>query len=373
MMKSLPSLVSLAVALGTLGVVAASPQPAGPGTAFAVAALVACTSRLSLGWSLMALSLVVGEVAPVPLSVLPLAATLAFGLALGALTRALKTSELSDPAKGTHLGAIGVMSGVAILVIWLPDARLLLETSDGSPLMLSASVQRAEDGTFFHSLLRASADQAFLDGGFKSLLSVLVLLPLGVVAWARAQEREGAERIGRMMTVLAGALLWAWGVAAPLLTWGETSLVADAEAARLVASSLGDASLIVTSIQTPEAGFIGWSSRPVVDVLRLIGGLTLIASTLRAPSQAGSSAAASRTASPERGWAALALVAACVCLPSGGPGVVALAALLLTLVGAFVGTLRPTHARLPHILNVAALCCVVFAVVGPVAGWMVAA
>jgi len=370
-MKVSPALVLVGLcACASLVIAATSPDPTGPATAIALAAFLAMPSPLALGWAGLASVLALGETSAVEFRPLALAGTLALGLSLGGLSRFLSgRGGLFAPSK--RLMALTLMGLVGLTLVWLPDGRILLETSDGEPLYASATVQSVLDGTRFQTFFRASVLSSPASETVKVALSAALIMGLLLVPYGAFVPHKRAEKAGWMVALLAGLALGVYAMWGQVQAFGAIVELPDADNLRAYLTHIGDGSLVVDEVQLPPEAFLGLSSRPALHVLRLVGGLSLALLAFKSLRERVGAEDVRPAASLELGTAALFLLGALACMElSGGAFYVICAALLLTLVVSFLGLFTACHRHLVDAMAFGALCLVLLATLGPMAGWL---
>jgi len=305
-----PRLTPLALVTVALALVGGALGLAADGTAFA-APLFAAAALAAVGtapaWLFGALALVAGATtvpSDLGLALGPaLVGALLAGVAMGLLGRELDRHLAAlVEADRLHLIVLAALALAATLV--LPDGPLHLVAPEGGPLSIDALLADPGTGVRLLRPLPAIVDAASPLGDLQPLALVLA----GVTAFAAAaMSALGApvDRILRVVaTVTAGLAALVALVAIVDLLVGEVALDPVALAHRW--SLEGRAAVL--DVAAPESAGLALWSRPMIDGLRLVAALLLLAA-LRAPL---GRRAAPATRVPPLGWLAAALAAALV-------------------------------------------------------------
>jgi len=369
-MKAL--MVTLPTALVVLTLALMSSDPGGPALAFGVAALASCPHPLAAAWAALGISLALGQNIPADLDGISLAGMISMGLVCAALTRSLSGPEGLLATAKAHL-VLGLLALSSLALLYLPDARALLETVEGAPLYFSAFVQDLSDGTRLKAVFRASAEVSLVSSMTKSILAAMMVGSLFVVLVGAMRGSREIERLGWTLAVVTGCGLFALGLAGQAGLIGTQITLADSLGNWEALAEMSTPGLAIDSVETSGVGYIGYSSRPAIDVLRVIGGLGLAwvaLKQLRRRGDVGQTLPSGR-AMPGLLLASLFLFSALVFLQyRGGVFYILSATLLLTLVTSFLGGYSSTSRVVPQSLTFGALCLIVLAIVAPTAGWV---
>ena len=349
-----------------------SDDPTGPALAFGVAALGSCPHPLAIGWAFVGTLLALGQTVPVPVDVNMAAAMVSLGLACAVFTRVLTGEHglLTGAARELVLALIAV---VALTLLFVPDGRALLETADGEPLYVTAFAQDLSNGVRAQTIFRASADVSIVSPGVKVALVSSLFVCLFVVLLGRMRNNWDIRRVGWTLAVVAGSVLAVLGLAGQFGLLGTAIELSDVYGDWKALSALSSSGLVLDAVNNPEFGYIGFSSRPAVDALRVLVGCTLLWTGLKAlrASAHAQQAAQATMARPGLLIGPLCAFSALVFLQHhGGVFHVLCAVLLLALVAGFLGRQARAPRVLLQALSFGALCLVVLAMVGPTAGWV---
>jgi hypothetical protein len=361
------SLVAITLALQ-------SGDPAGPALAMGVAALGSCPRPVAFAWAVLAISLAMGQTVPAELNLVSLAAMLSLGLVCACLTRTLTGSRgMLATTHPTHLLLCFTVLSLALL--WLPDSRALLETEGGEPLYFTALVQDTTEGIRFETAFRGSAAVSIVGGATKFGMSVLAFTMAFFVLLGSLRDDSHLRWIGWVCGVVTGSCLLALGSAGQFGLIGNSIDLSSSLNQWDVLAELNSPGLVVDRVNTLSTGYLGWSSRPAVDMLRIVGGIVLAWTCfwqLRVRKNDHQDVVEEvRTVRLELFLAALFVLGAMTCLQHhGGVFYVLSAILLLTTSASFLGIFSSTSKFVPQALVLGALCLVLLATVGPAAGWI---
>ncbi len=265
-----PNLLSLVgLALAATGLALGLDHLSGPALPLAIATALAVPTRATpiLG----ALTLIAGLGSSPQLLASPtdLILPVGTGLALGLLARHVASDS---HFRGRHDLAGGLAALVLGLVLALPLPHLSLAAADGSPLTLPAIL--GDGGT----MVRTSWPiDAFIEapGSLLTSLAAVSSLLVAVVLFAThiAPSKRLSPALSARLGVIAGALGVAAGLAGLLSLLSPPALSADTlrQTFDLAASRDG----AVLALDLPPYT-LALSSRPFIDGLRILAGLTLL-------------------------------------------------------------------------------------------------
>jgi hypothetical protein len=324
---------------------------------------------------LLALALVPsGQIVPVELNPVSLAGLLSLGLVCACLSR-VSTGPQGILARANQVHLLLCFTVVSLALLWLPDSRALLETEGGEPLYFTAVVQDTTDGIRFETVFRGSVAVSIIGSAIKFGLSVLALAMSFFVLLGSLRDDSHLKWVGWVCGVVAGSCLIALGAAGQFGLFGSSIDLGSSLNDWDVLAELSGSGLVVDRVNTVQTGYIGWSSRPALDLLRILGGFALgwtcfwqLRVRQAEPLPGADSTGRVRV---ELFLAALFALLAMTCLQHReGVFYVLSAILLLTTSASFLGLFSSTSKLVPQVLVFGALCLVLLATVGPAAGWI---
>ena len=367
-------LITVPASLVALTMALMSSEPGGPALALGIAALGSCPHPLALAWAGLGVSLAMGQIVPLPIEIVSVAGMASLGLACAVLTRSISGARgLLANAKPESL--LVLCAVIALALLYLPDSRALLETQDGQPLYITAFAQDLSTGVRVQTLFRASADVSMVSPWVTIALAASLGICLFVVLLGSMRGNPEIERLGWTVTVVSGSTFAMLGLAGQLGLVGSAIELKDVFGDWQALAEMSTSGLVLDKVLYPEFGYVGFSSRPAVDLLRVIIGAALVLLALGELRRrvAWESSDDEGRARPELLIAGLLLFAALVFFQYGGGVFYVLSAtLLLTIIAGILGNQSSTSKLVPQSLSFGALSLTVLAIVGPTAGWILA-
>ncbi|MBD90403.1 MAG: hypothetical protein CL940_08705 [Deltaproteobacteria bacterium] len=268
-----------ALAIGALALVGGSAwmgqgQWQSPWLALAAASLVAGGTWLGVALGALALSVSALVFSAPEWTLLGGLGLVAGGVALGLLARDVERTAPWALTSGSVRTGACIAGGLAGLTV-LPDARLLLLDASGAPLELMARLQdpTARVAGLVH--LPAVMESAVPGRELLILAGALALLAGFVLMRLQVTDPGRDERLGWSILGVAGGLVGLAGILglAQLLS-GDVDLP-DAGAWALSLSKAGQG-IAVTGVEVAPDARLGLASRPLVDLLRLVIGASVL-------------------------------------------------------------------------------------------------
>ncbi len=377
MSARLPTVLGALLALSGPVLALMSGGLSGAVIALGLAGVVACGGLVgaSLGLLGVLAALSHGAAPALPLTAVALGGPLAAGAALGLLVRCLDAGGAwLVGARGA--GTVTLLALIVGLLGLVPDEHVRLVDEAGMPRTLDAVVHDPLMGTRIAGEVPAVVAAApSLEGLAKGSLWIA---PLG--AWLLLLALAlGQERVGRWALAVAGSAVAAAGGAGLAQLLGGPLPLPDAHGLALDLAALTGAGGAVHILDAPTTGHLSLASRPMIDGLRLLGGLALVALALRGLRGAGMGGPApavdgAPALSPIALLAAtaLAILASAALAPSASAWITAAGGLcaLAALVG---GWLLPRSSRLPWDALTTGIAVIALGWCGALAGWLGAA
>lgn len=362
-------LLNAALATMCLAFAITSYAPTGPAIAFGVAAWVTLKLSVSGLFSLSGTAIALAQISWSMPQLEELGIMVLLGIGLGALTYLIKQGA----SHLRHEGAIGTgiwLALAAIAVAVLPDSTLLLQNTEGTPLLLGALVQEAATGTRLEISVPALIHHPGPLHWVTSGLPVLSGIAIAALVFKHLTRHEQSSQALFMPLGLIGGLLMLVGIAGYIqLVTGAVELP-DAQSWRAQLNAATGGTLIVDRLDLPKEGILGTGSRVAIDIFRLIMGAIIVVFTVGV---FRSSASEER---PKEGSMTPVLIAiGAIAVPvfcfADGPQMLGMSsALACAAAAAIVGCLSTTPRRLPYDLAMASMLIISFTLVAPLAGWM---
>lgn len=204
---------------------------------------------------------------------------IAAGLGLGALARSAAPGIRYGLVDG-GAGSGALLCGLAGMLALLPDGTVAL-FRDGAPLHLHATVQSAEAGLRAAVEPRAVLHRPPPASGVRDVLRLAAPLAAWGLLLAAVRDEARTRRIAWALAAAVGIALTGVGLAGlAQLLGGPIELPPAGELARGMQRRASGAAAVTVS-RLPERAELGLASRPMVDPLRTLGGLVLLALAIR--------------------------------------------------------------------------------------------
>lgn len=356
------------IASGAIVLGVGSADPLGPSLVLGLGALVAADLPIGALLAVLALSSPAAQVLPGSVAALTTASAVSAGLGLGLTARFASRGASLWGGPGAPVTMVWLTLGLSLLM-WLPGDMVRLVGPDGGVLLVDVVIQDASQGTRFLRQLPAWTTAASPTGALHASIPWIGCAVLFWILVARASAHVSMERAGWRMIQLLGIGLVAVGVidGAQLLT-GDLALPTTHDL-QLGLARLAGSDLSAEVVGALDGGRLGLSSRPMVDLLRVILGGVFVFMGLRALGHAAPAFAQGR-AEPMLPVAVGLLGASAFMTPGQTVGLGLAAAVTLLVASWVAGHLMGPRARTPHDLTWGALVVTCFTWLAPVAGWL---